>query len=228
MQRIIACATGALLWVSAPLMAEGLDYQLVNLQVEAQREVDNDTMTVVLEVSHQSESPSGVAEQINRDMQWAVEEAGKVDGVEQETRHYRTFPVYEKNRLRAWRGSQSLELTGTNFAALSELSRVLQERLQISGMHFSPSPDTREALEQHLIDEAIERFQARAEQVAEGFGARGYELVNIDINTQGSRPPGVYRNKSMMAMEAAPDQAPAVEAGSTQISVSANGQIQLK
>ncbi|MCK7580689.1 MAG: SIMPL domain-containing protein [Chromatiales bacterium] len=58
-------------------------------------------------------------------------------GVEVRTGGYRTYPVYDKDKIRRWRATQELQLEGTDFARMGALIGQLQERLQVSAINFS-------------------------------------------------------------------------------------------
>ena len=214
--------------ISGSAWAESLNYNLVNLSVQAERDVPNDLMRVTLKASHQGDSPADVAESINQTMSWALGKAKSVTSVKSETQHYQTHPVYEKTKIRAWRGSQHLQLESKHFSELSELTRELQSKLAVSSMQFVPTRETRESVETGLINEAIAKFSQRAEQVQQQLKADDYDLVSMNVNTQGQRPTVNYRGAKMMAMDSAVESAPAVEAGTSVLTVNVNGQIQIK
>ena len=81
--------------------------------------------------------------------------------------------------------------------------------------------------EDELIAEALTAFKARAEIVRENLGASHYEIVVISINTQGGSPlrPVFAEARAMAASKVA---SPALEGGTSQLSVHVSGTIELE
>lgn len=213
----------ALLLCSAVAHAqEEILFDRVSLQAEASREVENDRMRAVLVVQEEGSDPARLADRINRTMRWALDEVGETPAVTAETGGYRTEPIYRKGTLSHWRAVQSLRLESRDFTALSEVIGDLQERLQVQSMGFEVSDEARREAENALIDEALAAFEARADRVQKNLNAGGWRIINLNIGTQGGGPRPVYR------MEAMADRAgPAVEAGTSTVTVNVSGSIQL-
>jgi len=57
---------------------------------------------------------------------------------------------------------------------LNKMVGKLQQRLQVQNMRFSVSPDQQQASESRLIDQALDKFKARALRIQERLGAKGY------------------------------------------------------
>jgi predicted secreted protein len=214
-----------LLALALPLQAaEDTHYNRVRFQVEVSETVANDRMLAVLVAETEAASADAVAEDINRTMGWALDQARDVAGVEVSTGSYRITPVYRKDRPERWRGLQELRLEGGDFAVLGRLIGSLQARLQVRQTDFFIADATREAVETRLIERAIDRFQQRAGQIRRRFGAETFHLVEASLNTGGSQPRPVMRAQAM-AESAVP---PALEGGEGEVSVAINGVIELE
>jgi len=201
-------------------------FNQIHFQVERSRMVDNDRMQAVLSVTAEDASAARLADQINRTMDWAVKTAKTRPGIEVRSGNYRTYPVYNKDKIQRWRAVQELILEGTDFATLSSLIGQLQERLQVASINFSVSPARRAAVEDELIAQALDAFKQRAELVRKRLAARGYRIVDAAINTGGAQPaPIMMRAAAMEASSIAP---PAVEAGTSTLSVNVTGVIELQ
>ena len=77
--------------------------------------------------------------------------------------------------------------------------------------------------------EASKNFQQRAQSLAQAWNKSGYQLINLNMNTNSYSHQPVPRMAMLKA--AAADMAVTeqnVEAGESQLSISANGSIQLK
>jgi predicted secreted protein len=146
--------------------------------------------------------------------------------VEARSGSYRTYPVYNKERIQRWRATQELLLEGSDFAELGSLIGQLQERLQVTSLNFSVSPVRRAAVEDELIAQALDAFKQRAELVRKQLASKGYRIVDVTINTGGGQPVPIMMRAA--AMEAASVTPPALEAGTSTLSVNVGGVIELQ
>jgi len=200
-------------------------FNQIHFQVERSRMVDNDRMQAVLSVTAEDASAARLADQINRTMDWAVKTAKTRPGIEVRSGNYRTYPVYSKDKIQRWRAAQELILEGTDFATLSSLTGQLQERLQVASINFSVSPARRAAVEDELITQALDAFKQRAELVRKRLATKGYRIVDAAINTGGGQPAPIMTRAAMETSSIAP---PTVEAGTSTLSVTVSGVIELQ
>ena len=206
---------------------EAARYNQVHFQVERSRPVENDRMQAVLSVTVEDENAVRLADQINRTTAWALQTAKGKRKVEAHTAKYQTYPVYDKNKIRRWRGTQELVLEGSDFAALSNLIGQLQERLQVIAINFSLSPTQRAAAEDEMITQALKAFKQRAELVRKQLAAKSYRIVDAFIDTGVGQPvPIVRRATAMAAAEAVAP--PATEGGTSTLTVTVRGVIELQ
>lgn len=214
--------------LSSAVFAEELNYNLVSLSAQAEREVPNDLMRVVLAVEHQDDKPSEVANKVNGDMRWALTLLKRYPKIKAQTEQYNTYPVYDKHKIKAWRASQQLALESEDFAVLSNVLRDLQARLQVKQMQFVPTKATRKKVEDELVAAALTAFNERADLVKDTMKAKSYKVLDLNINTQAGHEPIPYRQprvKMAMSMEAEP--AAAVQSGTTTMNVQVHGRVQL-
>jgi len=211
-----------------PALAAGdaARYNQIHFQVERSQPVGNDRMRATLAITAEDENAARLADHINRTMDWALRTAKARDKIEVHTGGYRTWPVYSKEKIQRWRGTQEMILQGTDFAALSGLIGQLQERLQVTSIDFSVSPAQRAAVEDGLIVQALDAFKRRADLVRKNLAAKGYRIVDVSINTGGGHPvPIVMRAATLEPKSLAP---PALEAGTSTLSVSVGGVVELQ
>lgn len=201
-------------------------FNVVNLQAQAEREIPNDQMIVVLATEHEGNNAADISKDINHDMQWALDIIKTYKDVDRNSGNYQTWPVYNKQTITGWRSSQQIELKSRNIPRLTDLVGKLQERLQIKQMTFSPTDATREKYENELIEEAMEAFKARVIIIGKHMDQESHRIVNISINTGGYQPPIMYERAAMKTMTLSSSITPAVEAGSSKISVTINGSVQ--
>jgi predicted secreted protein len=196
-------------------------------QVESTREVENDWITAIVGVTAEDANPAALADRVNKDMAWALEQARAESKVKAKSGGYSTYPIQEEGRLRRWQASQQLVLESSDSAALTRLVGTLQSRLQLVSFQFSVSDERRSKVQEELVTEALAAFRARAALVAKGLGASGYALDDVSVETASpGYPVPMMRAEMAMAKSdmAAP---PAVEAGTSRVAVSVQGSIVL-
>lgn len=193
----------------------------VRFTVESARDVDNDWITAVVGITAEDANPAALASRINTEMAWALEQARAESRVKAKSGGYSTFPVREKERIARWQASQQLILEGSDSAALTALVGKLQSRLQLQSFQFSVSEAKRKKVQEELVSEALAAFRARGDLIAKGLGASGYALDDVSVDT-GS--PGFPVPAMRMEMMAAKDMAaPAVESGTSRVSITVSG-----
>jgi len=199
-------------------------FNQVNLQAQAEREIPNDQLTVMLAVEEEGKEAAKIAKKINEDMDWALNIVANKSEVDSQTQAYNTYPIYDKRTVIGWRAIQQLELKSTNITELSELVGKLQSRLQVKNMRFSPTRETRVQYENELIEEAMIAFKQRVDIVKKHMDDKNVRIVNMHVNTGGGHNRPVYAESRMLAMDS--KSAPAVEAGTSQITVTVSGSVQ--
>lgn len=224
------------LFASAPALAQVIPptYQRVEFVTEVAREIPNDQMEAVLSVELSDKDAGRLAQQIATIMNDAMKKAAAYPSVKATSGNQNTWPVYgetmaSSSKLERWRGRAEIRLESKDFRAASELIAKLQEKMQLNGLSFVVSPDTRRKVEESLTAEAINAFRARAESIRTAWQARGYQLVYMNLGSGG----GVMPPQPMMRMAKTMDAAEAVPAqdmagGETRLVVTASGSIELQ
>ncbi|WP_180060156.1 SIMPL domain-containing protein [Acinetobacter sp. YH12128] len=215
---------------AATQAADPLNYNIVNIQADATRQVSNDQMHAVLYIEKSNKQPAELATQINQLMTQAVNTARKYPAVKIETGSQSTYPIYDNDsrKLKEWRGRAEVRLESTDFKAASQLVSELQQNFQTQSISFSVSDAQRKKVENELMVEVSKNFQQRAQALAQAWNKSGYNLVNINLNTSNYGGQPVPRMAMMKAAsaDAIPEQEMA--GGESKITVSANGSIQFK
>jgi len=229
MTRLVSYLAGILLVTCFAVSAAGDNnndvlFNQVHLEASAERNVENDRLDVTLEAEAQGKAPGRIAAEVNETMDWALKQVRPISEIEAQTGTYRTYPVYRDQVVVAWRARQQLLLKSREIRELSELVGMLQEKLQVKQMQFSVSPEARREAENTLIGEAMQAFRQRIMTVREHMDGSDYRVVNLHINT-GRPSPVVYQERAM-AMSARDAAAPAVESGTSRVTVTVNGSVQ--
>ena len=210
---------------------EQLNYNVVNVQAEATRQVSNDEMHAVLFIEKSNKQPAELASQITQLMNQAMASAKKYPQVKVETGSQTTYPIYDNDsrKLKEWRGRAEIQIESTDFKAASQLVSELQQNFQTQSINFTVSDAQRKKVENDLMIEASKNFQQRSQMLSQAWNKSGYNLVNLNINTSNAYPQPMMMRASMAklsGMESADDQD--VSAGESKITVNANGTIQFK
>ncbi|AVB27565.1 MULTISPECIES: SIMPL domain-containing protein [Pseudomonas] len=216
---------------SLPAMAEEARYNQISLRAEVNQEVQRDLMLVTLYTEAQDIDPAKLAAQITETLNKALGQARQVKDVKIRQGSRNSYPVYDDKgqKITGWRERAELRLESADFAVLSKLTGELLTDLKMGGMDFSISPSTRKTSEDALLKDAVTAFKARAQLVTEALGGTGYKLVNLNLNTSGYPQPYLRAPVMMMAKSSRADSAPTpdVEAGTSQVSVAADGVIEV-
>ncbi len=200
-------------------------FNIVNLQVSAEREIPNDEMVVLLATEYEGSDAVDLAAKVNSDMRWALEMIKKYSSVDAQTKNYQTYPAYRKQVLIGWHTSQQVMLKSKDISALSELVGKLQKRLHVEQMNFDPSKETRVNYENELIGEVMQAFLTRVNIVKEHMPAKNHRIIELNIDTDGYHPPEMYARGTMTdSMEMIGD--PAFEAGTSTLNVIVSGAVQ--
>ncbi|MCF9045872.1 SIMPL domain-containing protein [Acinetobacter nectaris] len=221
--------------VSAPSFAAEntpLNYDVVNIQADASKDVNNDQMQATLFIEKSSKQPSELANQITSIMNQGIATTKKYPQVQTKTGTQSTYPIYDDNqKLKEWRGHAEIQLQSSDFKAMSMLINELQSSFQVSSIHFNVSDNQRKKVENELLLEASKNFQERANALTQVWKKNTYQLINLNIDTNNNQQfaqPMMLRASFAKAATINADTSQNFDAGNTKITVNANGSIQLK
>ena len=231
LERIVTLivAAGCALAALASTAAEPAPrYNSVELQAEAQREVQNDLLNATLFVELSDASPSALANAVNKSVNDALRIAKEYKNVRVRSGNNQTYPVYAKaGLLQGWRGRAEIRIESRDFEAASALIGKLQVNMQLGNLNFSVSPEARRGVENELINEAIAAFKARAEIVRTALAGRGYKLQRLNVANGYNAPQPRFAVAARMAAAAPEVAAPNMEAGASVVTVNASGAIEI-
>lgn len=205
---------------------------VVSLSASGQMDVPQDWLSVHLNTVRDGADPVTVQNQLKQALDAALAQAqpeARAGQLEVRTGTLRLQPRYGSNgKINGWQGQTELFLEGRDIAGISALAGRMQT-LSVAGMGFSLSREARRTLESQVQAMAIERFRARASEIAKGFGFAGYTLREVSVGSV-DQPERPYLPRAMaMEAKAAMSDAPVpVAAGTTTVTVNVNGSIQLR
>jgi predicted secreted protein len=222
-------ALGLGVLASLPTQADDLHYNQVSLRAEVNREVAHDRMYVTLFSEDQNKDPAALAAGVTSTLNAAIDKARKVKGVTVSMGSRSSAPVYDDDgrKIVAWRERGELRLESADFASLSRLTGDLLDSLKMDNMSFAIATDTRRKAEDELLKDAVAAFKARAQLASEALGAKGYKIVSLNLNSAGFQPQPMRAMAMRDASFSKAAPAPQIEAGSSQVVVSADGVIEV-
>ena len=212
----------------ATLASEQLTYKRIHFNVTADRMVNTDEISVVMSVQAIGPDIAQLADRVNNTMQDALKTANKEKNIQVETLNYQTNKNFQKGKQVGWQVSQSLSLTGSDMAQLTELTGKLQSQLQLNSITYQVSADRKKLIEAELSKQALKDFTVKAQEYTEILGRNSYHIVEISISSQGApipRPMLMARHSGVMAAEAIAS--PSIQPGDQKISMTASGTIEL-
>ena len=201
-------------------------YDRIHLSVNATAQLENDTMVATLFAQEEGSQAAELSAVVNQRIRNALELVKKHPQIKHQTNAYSSNPIYNNNKITGWRVSQSLRLESTNMALMSDVLGKLQADLALQSMLFAVSPASKNRQDEILIDEALEAFSKRAQQVVKKLERRNYKIVDINISTSGAR--GIRPQYQMRAMAMDAESSPAVSAGEQTVTVTVSGNIELE
>jgi len=216
---------------SSALLAEEARYNQIALRAEVSQEIAHDLMHVTLYSEAQNSDPAKLAAEITTTLNAALAQARAAKGVTVALGSRNSYPVYDDKgqAITAWRERAEIRLESADFAALSSLTGTMLKDMKMGGMNFSIASPTRKTHEDALLKDAVNAFKARAKLATEALGGSGYKLVSLNLNSGGFQPPmpmRMYAMKSEAMMDAGA--APQIEAGTSQVTVNADGVIEVQ
>lgn len=206
---------------------------VVQIAASGFTEVQQDWLTMRLSTSETGSDALTVQNQLKAALEAALRMAraqAQPGLLEVRTGQFSLYPRYNNaGKVNGWQGTTELLLEGRDIARITETAGKIST-LTLGGVSFSLSRQARQQLESEVQAQAIERFKARAVEVAKGFGFAGYTLREVSVSStdQDLPRPNPPRMMAMEAKAATSDMAVPVEAGKSLVNVTVSGSIQLR
>lgn len=227
-------AAAALALVSLSATAQGQPYaspqNVLQLSASGSVEVQQDLLSLSLTTTREGPDANAVQGQLKAALDAALAEARKSQlpgQLDVRTGNFGLHPRYTQGgRISGWTGTAELVLEGRDFGRITQTAAKIQT-MTLGGVNFGLSREQRAKVETEAQTMAIERFKAKAAELAKGFGFSGYSLREVSVNANDQGFPRPVR----MAMEARAGSADAplqVEAGKSTVMVTVSGTVQLK
>lgn len=194
-------------------------------------EVRQDFLHLRLTTSREGPDPATVQAQLKAALEAALAEARKAaqpGQMEVRTGNFSLYPRHGRDgRISGWNGTAELVLEGRDFARITQTAGRIPT-LTLGGVSFALSREQRAQVEGEAQTLAIERFKARAGELARGFGFSGYTLREVAVNTNDQGFPPRPRMLATDARSSAAEMPLPVEAGKSSVVVTVSGSVQLR
>jgi predicted secreted protein len=228
-------AAGLLMFTSAAASAQAIPFMpppqnVMQLSASGGVEVLQDMLTMSLTTTREGSDANAVQAQLKASLDAALADARKGASpgqMEVRTGNFSLYPRYGRDgKITAWNGTAELVLEGRDFARIAQTAGRIQS-MTVGSANFGLSRDQRTKVEAEAQAIAIDRFKAKAGEIAKGFGFSGYGLreVAVTANDQGfaQRAPRLMAAAASVSESQVP-----VEAGKTTVTVTVSGTVQLK
>jgi len=222
---VLACAMPAFAQTLPP------PQNVVQLSADAQAEVQQDMLSMVLTTTKEGANPATVQAQLKTALDAALglarseARAGQMDV---QTGNFSLSPRYSKEgRIASWQGTAELVLEGRDFDRITSTAGRINT-MTLGRVGFGLSREQRVKAEADVQLRAIENFKAKATTLARGFGFSNYTLREVSVNSSDSSPMPRPRMMAMAAKSMEADSAVPVEAGKSTVIVNVSGSIQLQ
>jgi predicted secreted protein len=228
--RILAIALAAIAWNGFALAETPPPQNVLTLSATGTVDAPQDLIMISLTASRDGADASAVQAQLKAVLEAALAEAKRAAQpreMDVRTGAFSVGPRYtSQGRIDGWRGTVEIVLEGRDFARIAQMAGRLPG-MTVANIGFGLSREQRSRVEGEAQQLAIERFKAKAAELARGFGFAGYGLREVNVSSNdyvpGPRPMAMARQ--VAAAEAAPVP---VEAGKTAVTVTVSGSVQLR
>lgn len=205
---------------------------VVQFSASASVDARQDLLSVTLRITRDGNEALLVQEQIKTALEAALAEArttAQPGAMDVHSGNFSLVPRQGRDgRINGWQGSAEMVLSGRDFERIASTAGRIQG-LTVAGVVFGLSREQRERLETQAQAQAIERFRARAGEMARAFGYSAYTLREVNVNSQELGSPARPRFMTLEARSSSVTDAPLpVEAGQATVQVMVSGSVQLK
>jgi predicted secreted protein len=204
---------------------------VAQLSASGSVEVQQDMLSISMNTTRDGQDAGTVQTQLKQALDTALvvaKQAAAPGQMEVRTGNFGLYPRYGKDgKINGWQGSTELVLEGKDFPRITSTAGKIQT-LTLGNVSFALSREQHAKVEGEAQSMAIERFKAKAGEIAKSFGFGSYTLreVAINANEQGYTP-----RPRMMAMQAKAemsDSSISVEAGKSTVLVNVSGSVQMR
>lgn len=230
-KKILAGCALAVLAAGASAQVLPPPQNVLQLQTMGTVEVQQDLLQMTLHATRDGTDAATIQSQLKTALDAALTEARKTaqpGQMDVRTGNFSIYPRHNRDgRIGGWTGTAELVLEGRDFARITQAAGKIQT-MTLAGVSFGLSREQRTKVEAEAQAIAIERFKAKAAELAKAFNFSGYTLREVAVNAS---EPGFVPKMRMAAQDARMASAEAavpVEPGKSAVTVNVSGSVQLK
>jgi predicted secreted protein len=204
---------------------------VLQLSASGTVEVPQDLLSLNLTTTREAADAASVQSQLQSALDAALTEVRKTAQPGQMDVRTGTFSVYPRysgpGKIAGWRGTAELVLEGRDFGRITQAA-ARATTMTIGNVGFGLSREQRGRMEGDAQHIAIERFKAKATELARDFGFSGYTLREVNVASNDIGPVPRFRMAAAESMASAAQAPVPVEAGKTSVRVTVSGSVQLR
>lgn len=206
---------------------------VLHLSASGQVEVQQDLLTLTLSTTREGGDAASVQAELRKAVDAALTEVkttAQPDRMEVRTGDFNVHPRYGRDgKITGWQGRAELILQGRDFPRITQAA-ARASTMTIGNVVFGLSREQRAKVEGEAQSIAIQRFRARAADIAKAFGFGDYTLREVHVNSEdsGYAPRMMTMAKEMRAGAVAADAPVPVEPGKSVVQVTVTGSVQAR
>jgi len=211
--------------------AQNVPHNVLQLSASGQVEVEQDLLTLSLGATREGADAASVQASLRQLLDEALKQvrsSAQPGQMDVRTGAFSVYPRYDRNgRIGGWQGRAELILEGRDIARITQAA-ARASSMSIGQLAFGLSREQRARVEAEAQAQAIERFKARAADIARAFGFAGYTLREVSVSGDaGDIVPRMVGMASPARAMAADAPVP-VEPGRTLVQVTVSGTVQAR
>ena len=202
--------------------ADELEKTVISFSTEVTKEVDYDVMEVTLFIKDENKNLKELNQTINQKANAALEVIKKQSAVEVKKNTRSTQVRYDsKGKQSGWIERADLVLESKDFVALSQVISDINDTFAIADVVQKLSKETSAKFEDEMIKSALAQFQHKAQLIQTSLNAKGYEVVNLNLDSKNEIPYLYERMKSTSKMKS-------FYSENDEVNLDNNGKVELK
>ena len=206
-------------------------HNVLHLSASGQVEVLQDLLTLSLTATREGTDAAAVQAELRKAVDAALTEVKKTAQAGQLDVRSGDFGIHPRwgkdGKISGWQGRAEVLLEGRDVARITQAA-ARASSMTIGRLAFSLSREQRARVEGEAQAQAIERFKAKAAEIAKAFGFAGYTLREVSVSSDDSGfQPRMYGMAKAQAMSAEAAPVP-VEPGKSIVQVTVSGSVQAR
>lgn len=202
---------------------------VLQLSATGQVEVQQDLLTLSLSTTREGAEAAAVQAELRKALDAAlaqVKSTAQPGQLDVRTGDFSVHPRHNRDgKISGWQGRAELVLEGRDFDRITQAA-ARATSMTIGNVAFGLSREQRAKVEGEAQALAIDRFKAKAAQIAKAFGFAGYTLREVSVQSDDSGfQPRMYGMAKAQAMSAEAAPVP-VEPGKTTVQATVSGTVQ--